>query len=237
MTMQSFLSVQNLNAFYGDFQALFDVSFSLEVGQTIAIIGSNGAGKSTLLHALLGQVSKTTTAATFDGLDLNHAKTPEIVGHGISLVPEGRHLFKSCTVLENLELGASAKRSGDWNLSSILELFPELDQFLERNSMDISGGQQQMVAIGRALLANPSLILFDELSLGLAPVVINRIYDSIPAIKSKGTSLIIVEQDIYRAQEAADYVFCLLEGHIALEGPPDKLDDEMITRAYFGDAT
>ena len=106
MTMQSFLSVQNLNAFYGDFQALFDVSFSLEEGQTIAIIGANGAGKSTLLHALLGQVSKTTTAATFDGLDLNHAKTSDIVGHGIALVPEGRHLFKSCSVLENLELGA-----------------------------------------------------------------------------------------------------------------------------------
>jgi len=228
------LSVHGLNAFYNDFQALFDLSLDVKEGEVVAIIGANGAGKSTLLKTIAGLMTAPPDDIQLDNQSIGGRPPYEIVARGIALVPEGRRLFPSLTVEENLAIGAQVNRPGRWNLARVYELFPDL--FARRNhlSTTLSGGQQQMVAIGRALMSNPNIILCDELSLGLAPIIVRDIYAHLGKIISEGTSAIIVEQDIQQALKIADRVYCMLEGRIVLEGSAGSLSREAIAAAYFG---
>jgi branched-chain amino acid transport system ATP-binding protein len=227
------LETHGLEASYGDFQALFGVTVAVDEGETIAIIGANGAGKSTFLKTVAGLLDRRPGAVVFAGEDIGGRRAFEIARLGISLVPEGRRLFPSLTVEENILVGAYA-RSGRWSLARVYELFPALAAHRRLAARALSGGQQQMCAIGRALMTGPRLLMCDELSLGLAPIVIRDIYASLPAIKSEGTSVIVVEQDIVQAMSVADRVYCFQEGHMTLTGRPAELTREEIHNAYFG---
>jgi branched-chain amino acid transport system ATP-binding protein len=227
------LETRALTAFYGDFQALFGITLSIEAGETVAIIGANGAGKSTFLKALAGQLPRRPGAVFFDGHDIGELRAFENVRRGITLVPEGRRLFPSLSVEENLLVGAYARR-GPWTLDRIYDLFPILGERRRLASTALSGGQQQMCAIGRALMASPRLLLCDEISLGLAPIVIRDIYQRLPVIKAEGTAVMIVEQDIGQAMAVADRVYCLQEGRMTLAGKPSELTRDAIHAAYFG---
>jgi branched-chain amino acid transport system ATP-binding protein len=228
------LRVSGLDARYGDFQALFDVSVSVAEGELVAIIGANGAGKSTLLRTVAGLLTRTSGSVIFDGRELAGVPAHRRVALGISMVPEGRRIFPSLTVEENLLVGAQADRPGPWSVAAVLELFPLLGDKRRRGGSQLSGGEQQALAIGRGLMANPRLLLLDEVSLGLAPIVVRRIYEALPAIRAAGTTVVVVEQDIGQALRAADRVYCLLEGRVALEGAPAELDRDRIAAAYFG---
>ncbi len=228
------LDVSGLDAWYGDFQALFDVSISVGEGEVVAIIGANGAGKSTLLRTIAGLQPRTSGSLTFDGAALAGVPAHRRVRLGISLVPEGRRIFPSLSVEENLLVGAQASRPGSWTVPAVLELFPLLGDKRRRGGGQLSGGEQQALAIGRGLMANPRLLLLDEVSLGLAPIVVRRIYEALPAIRAAGTTVVVVEQDIGQALRAADRVYCLLEGRVGLEGVPAELDRDQIATAYFG---
>jgi branched-chain amino acid transport system ATP-binding protein len=232
--MTTSLSVESVDAGYGDFQALFDVSLEVPAGSTVAIIGANGAGKSTLLRAVMGQVELTRGAIRYRGDDLSSTPTHERVARGLALVPEGRRLFPSLTVSENLKIGGHRARPGQWAIESVVELFPLLARLLSRPADVLSGGEKQAVAIGRALMSNPDLLLLDEVSLGLAPIVVRDLYAAIPGIKAAGTTVVIVEQDVTLALEIADHAYCMLEGRITLSGPPASLTHEAVTDAYFG---
>ncbi len=223
-----------LQAFYGDAQALFGIDFELRAGELIAIIGANGAGKSTFLKALTGLVKTPRDAIRFDGQPIGGLPPGEIVKKGLAMVPEGRRLFPSLSVEENLLMGSAARRSGPWNLKRLYAMFPILEQKKNVPSTALSGGQQQMVAIGRALMCNPSVLLCDELSLGLAPIVIKEIYDAMPAITAEGMSVVIVEQDVSVAQRVSRRVYCFQEGRVSLQGASDQLTREQIAQAYFG---
>jgi branched-chain amino acid transport system ATP-binding protein len=231
---RALLEVHDLVAGYGDFQALFGVSLELAAGQTLAIIGSNGAGKSTLLKSLCGLVRAAPEAVRFDGQPIGGLPAREIVRRGITMVPEGRRLFPSLTVEENLLLGGHVGRPGPWTLRRVYELFPRLGERRGQRPGSMSGGEQQMVAIGRALLSNPRVLMCDELSLGLAPVVVRDIYQLLPQIARDGTALLIVEQDIRQAMSVADHAVCLLKGRVSLQGQARSLSHEQITEAYFG---
>jgi branched-chain amino acid transport system ATP-binding protein len=228
------LAIEQVNSYYGDFQALFDVSLSIEEGETIAIIGANGAGKSTLLRLVAGLLPTRGGTITFDGQAIDQLATHRRVGLGISLVPEGRRVFPSLTVDENLLVGAYRGRSGAWDLGTVRELFPILADRGHRSAAVLSGGEQQALAIGRALMANPRLLLLDEVSLGLAPIVVSQLYAAFPTIRQQGTAILLVEQNIDQALAAADRAYCLLEGRISLAGRPADLSRADVTRAYFG---
>lgn len=228
------LETRGLTAFYGDFQALFDIDFRIECNETVAIIGSNGAGKSTLLKSIIGLVRAKAEAIYFDGKAIGGNPAYRIVAQGISMVPEGRRLFPSLSVEENLSIGAYSKRQGPWNLEAVYAVFPMLKEKRNVAATALSGGQQQMVAIGRALMANPRLLLCDEISLGLAPVIIKELYAQLGRITANGTTLIVVEQDIKQAMAVSDRVYCVREGRVVLEGRPPDLGREEITKAYFG---
>jgi branched-chain amino acid transport system ATP-binding protein len=228
------LEVRALDAFYGDFQALFGVSMVVGAGEIVAVIGANGAGKSTVLNAIAGLVRPRRDAILFRGNPIGDRPAYEVVARGISLVPEGRRLFASLSVEENLLIGGQLGRAGPWNLAAIYELFPVLAERRRMAGTALSGGQQQMVAIGRALMANPKLLLCDEISLGLAPIVMRDIYSRMPTIVGQGTSIVIVEQDIVQALGAAQRVYCLQEGRVALEGSTASITREAISSAYFG---
>jgi branched-chain amino acid transport system ATP-binding protein len=230
----SLLETHDLTAFYGDFQALFGIEFHIALDETVAIIGSNGAGKSTFLKSIIGLVGTKSGAVYFNGQAIGGNPAYRIVAKGISMVPEGRRLFPSLSVEENLLMGAYLKRQGPWTLEAIYEIFPVLKQKRNVPAMALSGGQQQMASIGRALMTNPKLLLCDEISLGLAPVVIKEIYAQLKRVTDGGTTLIVVEQDVQQAMAVADRVYCLREGRIALEGRPADLSREQITAAYFG---
>lgn len=232
--MSAVLEVCGLAAGYGDFQALFDVDLAVDDGETLAIIGANGAGKSTLLGTLAGLVPATAGSLRFAGDDLLAVPHHGRVGLGIALVPEGRHLFPSLTVEENLLVGAHSRRAGRWDVDRVLEVFPLIRPLLARPADVLSGGERQAVAIGRALMANPRLLLLDEVSLGLAPVVVKQLYAALTAVIGEGTTVLLVEQDIGQALAVADRVVCLLEGRVSLEGVPGGLDRAHITEAYFG---
>jgi branched-chain amino acid transport system ATP-binding protein len=228
------LATRALDAFYGDFQALFAVDLEVLPGQTVAVIGANGAGKSTLLRSICGLLPAPPEAICLDGAPIGGQAPHRILRAGIAMVPEGRRLFPSLSVEENLLIGGYGGRSGAWNLARLYALFPVLAERRRLPATALSGGQQQMAAIGRALMANPRLLLCDELSLGLAPAVIRAIYAAMPAIAAAGTTLVVVEQDLNQALAAADQVCCLQEGRVALAGAPAALTRAAITRAYFG---
>lgn len=228
------LEVDKLDAYYGDFQALFGVSMKVAAGQVVAVIGANGAGKSTLLKSIAGLMQSRADAIRFEGVSLGDKQAFKVVNHGIALVPEGRRLFPSLSVEENLLIGGQLGRPGPWNLERIYTLFPILAERRHQPSTSLSGGQQQMVAISRALMSNPKLLLCDEISLGLAPIVVRDIYAKLPAIVADGLSLVIVEQDIAQALRAAHHVYCLQEGRVALQGVSSSLTRDSISAAYFG---
>ena len=228
------LETKALTAFYGDFQALYGIDAVLEPGETLAIIGANGAGKSTFLRALTGLLRSAPDAVQLDGASIGGLPPAEIVRRGISMVPEGRKLFPSLTVEENLLIGAYRGNAGAWNIERVYALFPILAERRRVPSTSLSGGQQQMCAIGRALMANPRILLCDEISLGLAPIVIRGIYAAIPAIKEAGVGLVLVEQDIAQAMAVADRVYCFQEGRLSLTGRPSELTRKQIHAAYFG---
>jgi branched-chain amino acid transport system ATP-binding protein len=230
----SLLEVRAASAFYGDFQALFDLDLDIVEGETVAIIGANGAGKSTLLKMIAGLVRVQGGHLRYDGRDIDRLRAHDRVHAGISLVPEGRRVFPSLNVEENLQVGAYRGRSGRWDLRTVKELFPVLGQRARRSAAVLSGGEQQALAIGRALMANPRLLLLDEVSLGLAPIVIRQLYDALPVITSTGTTVLLVEQNIDQALGAAGRVYCLLEGRTALTGRPAELSRSQISTAYFG---
>jgi branched-chain amino acid transport system ATP-binding protein len=232
--MTELLQVRALDASYGDFQALFGVSMAIASGEVVAVIGANGAGKSTLLQSIAGLLRSRRDAITFDGEPIGDVPAHARVRCGIALVPEGRRLFPSLTVEENLTIGGQLRRPGPWTLRRIYELFPVLAERRALPSTALSGGQQQMAAIGRALMSNPRLLLCDEISLGLAPIVVRDIYSRLPVIAREGLSLVIVEQDIVQALAAANHVYCLQEGRVALEGAAAALSREAISAAYFG---
>ena len=231
----SLLSTRTLVAHYGDFQALYGIDTDLAEGETVAIIGANGAGKSTYLHSIAGLLPGAGDAVTFGGRTIGRMSAPEIARLGISLVPEGRRLFSSLSVEENLLIGADArKRDGFWTLARVFELFPMLAELRRRPAPALSGGQQQMVAFGRALMGNPRVLMCDEVSLGLAPVVVEAIYAALPEIRRAGASIMLVEQDVGRALSVSDRVYCFMEGRVTLTGRPADLDRAQIGRAYFG---
>jgi branched-chain amino acid transport system ATP-binding protein len=228
------VETHGLTARYGDAQALFGIDFRLDAGEVVAIIGANGAGKSTFLKSLTGLVKCARDAVRFKGQPVGSMAPGAIVRMGLAMVPEGRRLFPSLSVEENLLMGAFAQRPGPWNLKRLFALFPILEQKRRSPATSLSGGQQQMVAIGRALMGNPEVLLCDELSLGLAPIVIKEIYEAVPALTREGMSLVVVEQDVSVAQRVSQRVVCFQEGRVSLEGASDQLSREQISRAYFG---
>jgi branched-chain amino acid transport system ATP-binding protein len=228
------LQTNNLSAFYGDFQALFGINVTVEQGETVAVIGANGAGKTTFLRTVAGALTTAPESVMFDGQPIGHKTPHEIVRLGIAMVPEGRRLFSSLSVEENLLLGTHSERSGPWNLKRVYDLFPRLRELRHLPAPSLSGGQQQMAAIGRALMSNPRLLLCDELSLGLAPVVIRDIYQCLGAIASEGTTIVLVEQDINRALDASGRFYCFQEGRLTLNALTKNFDRAAITAAYFG---
>ena len=228
------LEVRSLDAYYGDFQALFGVSLKVAAGEVVAVIGANGAGKSTLLNSIAGLVHARRDAIVLAGEPVGGVPAYGMAARGVALVPEGRRLFPSLTVEENLLIGGQLGRPGPWNLPRVYDLFPVLAQRRQAPSTSLSGGQQQMVAIGRALMSNPRLLLCDEISLGLAPIVVREIYGRLPSILGEGLSLVIIEQDIVQALAAANHVYCLQEGRVVLSGTAGSLTREAISAAYFG---
>jgi branched-chain amino acid transport system ATP-binding protein len=228
------LTVTNVEVFYGEFQALFGISLEVAAGETIAIIGANGAGKTTLMRTVAGALTPRRGNLIYRGKSIAGQPAYALCRQGISMVPEGRKIFPSLTVEENLRIGAYANRTGPWNLTTIYNLFPMLKERAKVSGIDLSGGQQQMLAIGRALMNNPDLILMDEISLGLAPVIVKELYSVVTQIASAGTTVILVEQDVSRGMQAAQRVYCLLEGRVSLVGRPAELSSDQISRAYFG---
>jgi len=235
MTQTPLLSVDGLTAHYGDFQALFGVDLHLDPGGCVAIIGANGAGKTTLMRTIAGILRAGAGRIALDGTEIQRLAAPEVLRQGVAMVPEGRRLFPSLSVEENLLIGAHSRTgNGRWTLETIYELFPILRERRRNPGTALSGGQQQMVAIGRALMSNPRVLLCDEISLGLAPVVIRDIYAAVPRIREAGTAIVVVEQDIGQALKIADHVYCMMEGRVTLSGKPSELSRDAIHDAYFG---
>lgn len=230
----SLLSTTDLHAFYGDAQALFGIDFTVQPGELVAIIGANGAGKSTFLKCLTGLVRARREDVRFKGNAIGGLPPGEIVKRGLAMVPEGRRLFPSLSVEENLLMGGTSGRRGPWNLSRLYALFPILSEKRHHPSTALSGGQQQMVALGRALMSNPEVLLCDELSLGLAPIVIREIYAAMPAITAEGMTVVIVEQDVTMAMHVSQRIYCFQEGRVSLQGRSGDLTPEQISQAYFG---
>jgi len=228
------LSLSGLDAYYGDFQALYSVEMTLAEGEVLAIIGANGAGKTTLMRSISGLTQNAAQQIKYRSNPIGALRADQVAALGIALVPEGRQLFPSLSVEENLQIGGRMNRKGPWSLEKVYSLFPILKERRSVPATSLSGGQQQMVAIGRALMANPDLILFDEISLGLAPVIIKSIYEALPGIVGTGMSAMIVEQDISKALSVSDRLYCLQEGRVALEGASGAVSREAISAAYFG---
>jgi branched-chain amino acid transport system ATP-binding protein len=228
------LAVERLSVFYDQFRAVDAIDLSVDAGEVVSIIGANGAGKSSLLKAIIGQADRIEGTIRYEGEDLAGHTTADIVAKGIALVPEGRRLFPSLSVEENLHLGWEVGRRGEIDLREVFDLFPVLEERRRQKARELSGGQQQMVALGRALLANPKLLLCDEISLGLAPLIVDSLYKLIPAIKERGIGILVVEQDITRSLAVADRFYCLLEGKITLASRPGETSRDVVMQHYFG---
>ncbi|SHG30787.1 ABC transporter ATP-binding protein [Geodermatophilus nigrescens] len=228
------LEVDDVEVAYGDAVALPGLSVAVAEGETLALVGANGAGKSTLLRTVCGLLRPRRGAVRLDGDDVTALPAHARVARGIAMSPEGRRLFPSLSVEENLLVGGYARRRGPWDLAAVYELFPLVAERRSRPAANLSGGEQQAVAIGRALMANPRLLLLDEVSLGLAPVVVAQLYAALPRITGQGTTVLVVEQDVHQAMAVADRVQCLLEGRTVLEGPAERIDRTALAAAYFG---
>jgi branched-chain amino acid transport system ATP-binding protein len=228
------LATRGLDAFYGDFQALYGVDLEVRPGEVVAIIGANGAGKSTLMRSITGLLPNSPEMIRYRGDPIGRLRADQIALRGIAMVPEGRQLFPSLSVEENLVIGGQAGRPGPWSIERVFGLFPILKERRAAPPAALSGGQQQMVAIGRALMANPDLLLLDEISLGLAPVVIRTIYEALPGIVAGGMSAVIVEQDIGKALAVSARFYCLQEGRVSLAGESAGVPRDQIAQAYFG---
>ncbi len=219
---------------HGQLRALDHVSLRVFPGEVYAIIGANGAGKSTLLRTIAGLHQPTEGSISYDGKDVTRIRPERRATSGITMVPEGRRLFGSLTVEENLQVGATYAGKGPWTIDRVYELFPWMKDRRAQRTEQLSGGEQQSVAIGRALVANPRVLLLDELSLGLAPVVVQRIYGMLPQILASGLTVLLVEQDVSQALRVASHLQCLLEGRTTLEGKPSDVTAEQVEAAYFG---
>jgi len=230
----SALEVKNLNLHHGLLHAVRDVSLKVAAGEVLALVGANGAGKTTLLRAIAGAHGSSSGSILLDGRELSHVPAHRRVGMGIALVPEGRRIFAELTVEENLLLGQMSGRPGPWSIDKVIETFPNLAARRKAKAATLSGGEQQATAIGRALMSNPSVLLLDEVSLGLSPIAVERLYDSLGALMRSGTTIILVEQDLGRAMQVANRVVCLLEGRVVLEGATGDVPRERVTEAYFG---
>lgn len=230
----SLLRIDGVDAHYGDLQALHGIQFNVDAGETFGIIGANGAGKSTLLNVIAGLEPCSAGRILLDGKEVHELSAHLRVGMGIALVPEGRHVFPSLTVRENLQVGAHLRRPGPWTVEKVFELLPLLVKRADHPAGLLSGGEQQALAIGRGLMSNPSLLLLDEVSLGLAPIVVREFYGALGAIVAEGITVVVVEQDIGQVMRVADRVACFLEGRVVLSGRPADLRREQISKAYFG---
>ncbi len=232
------LKVADVSTYYGDVQALRNLSCGVAEGQIAAIIGSNGAGKSTAINTLSGVIRCSTGTIAFAGERIEKAEPHEIVARGLVQVPEGRRLFAYMTVLENLELGgypAVARREIAANLASVFDLFPILKERQDQLGGTLSGGEQQMLAIGRGLMSRPRLLMLDEPSLGLAPRVVEQVFEIIKEIHSRGISVLLVEQDVFQALEIAHFAYVLENGRIVLQGPAQEvLNNPQVREAYLG---
>lgn len=228
------LFVDTVEVFYDEFQALFGVSLEVAQGETVAIIGANGAGKTTLLRTISGVLRPRSGQVRYRNSRIDGQPPFKVARLGIAMVPEGRKIFPSLSVRDNLLVGRQSGRRGHWDLERVCGLFPILRERAAFPGIDLSGGQQQMLAIGRALMSNPDLILLDEISLGLAPLVVKELYGTLGAIARAGTTVVLVEQDVARSTQVADRVYCLLEGQVSLSGRPAELSSAQIARAYFG---
>jgi branched-chain amino acid transport system ATP-binding protein len=228
------LEVRDLVVHHGQLCALDRVSLRVYPGEVYAIIGANGAGKSTLLRTITGLHSPTDGSILYDGKNMTKVRPERRATQGIVMVPEGRRLFGSLTVEENLQVGAAYARKGPWTIERVYEMFGWMQERRNQRTAQLSGGEQQSVAIGRALVANPRVLLLDELSLGLAPVVVQRIYAMMPQILESGLTVLLVEQDVSQALRVASHLQCLLEGHTTLEGRPSEVTPEQVEAAYFG---
>ena len=215
-------------------EAVRKVSFLVNQGETVALIGANGAGKTTLLRAIAGSHRATHGQIHLDGLDITRMPTHQRVAQGIALVPEGRRLFATMTVEENLQIARASGRPGEWNVDRVMDTFPMLKARRKAHCGTLSGGEQQATAIGRALMTNPRLLLLDEVSLGLSPLAVDLVYKSVESLIATGATILLVEQDLKRALKVANRVMCMLEGRIVVEGDPKTLTREQITHAYFG---
>lgn len=229
------LELESVDVFHGDLQAVHGVSLGVDAGEVLALIGANGAGKSTLLRTITGLMPAASGQLRFDARSIAGLAAERIAALGIAMVPEGRLLFASLTVEENLLMGTLTRRAGRWNLETVYTLFPMLRALRQRNALQLSGGQQQMVAIGRALMGNPRLLLCDELSLGLAPLVIEEIYRAFSLIRAEGLAIVLVEQDVARACAVSDRMLCLLKGRVTLQGPSAGVAHGQVAAAYFGE--
>jgi len=228
------LEVRDLVVHHGQLRALSGISLHVLPGEVYAIIGANGAGKSTLLRTIAGLHHPTSGSIVYDGKDVTGLRPEKRATAGIGMVPEGRRLFASLTLEENLKVGATFARKGPWTFDRVYEMFPWMKDRREQRTAQMSGGEQQSVAIGRALVANPRVLMLDELSLGLAPVIVQRIYGMLPQILESGVTVLLVEQDVSQALRVATHLQCLLEGHTTLEGRPADVTTEQVEAAYFG---
>jgi branched-chain amino acid transport system ATP-binding protein len=228
------LRIESLDAHYGLFQALFGVTLSVAPGETVALIGSNGAGKTTLLRSLAGALRVRAGSVLLDGEPVGGSTEREQLSRGIALVPEGRRLFASLTVQENMQLAAANGRRGAWTIERVLEAFPALLPLLQRPATALSGGQQQLVAIGRALVCNPSFLLCDEVSLGLSPLVVEDVYRLLAIARRDGMAIVLVEQNVRRALTESDRYVCIQKGRVVLEGISASADRHAVAQAYFG---
>lgn len=231
------LKVSELDVYYKDFQALWNVSLEVKEGEIVSVIGANGAGKSTLLNTVSGLLTPTRGTVEFFGDRIDGEPPHKTVPRGITLVPEGRRIFPRLTVYENLIMGSYTPRKRakrDEGMNRLYELFPVLKARRNQMGNTLSGGEQQMLALGRALMSDPRLILCDEISLGLAPVVIKSIYKRLEHINQNGITIVLVEQDVKRSLKAANRAYIMLEGKTVLEGDPSSLSEEEVKKAYFG---
>ena len=237
--MSPLLEVRGIDAFYGDLQALWDVSITIDEGEIVVLVGPNGAGKTTLLRSIVGLHPPSAGSIVMDGQPISTIAAHRIVERGIVLVPEGRRLFASMTVLENLEIGAftsRARHEKDKTLRQVFDIFPILADRQKQIAATMSGGQQQMLAVGRALMGLPRLLLFDEPSLGLAPIVVESIFNVISKINQAGVTVLLVEQNVHAALELAHRAYIIEQGRVVGQGTgAELLTDENVRRAYLGD--